>query len=130
MEKGEKYNTFYNPGGFVELCFYSEQTPESVISAVTELVSWSKNLSSKKKKIYILVDVTEIPKIDTSGKMAAARKEAVRAMTTAKYDRIAIYGGVAVQIMVNTLVLIAGKRQKIRVFSDRLEALRWLKGEH
>jgi len=129
VKKGEKYNTFYNPGGFVELCFYGEQTPESVIAAVTELVNWSKNLSSKKKKIYILVDVTEVPKIDISGKMAAARKEAVRAMTSAKYDRIAIYGGVAVQIMVNTLVLIAGKRQKIKVFSDRLEALRWLKGD-
>jgi hypothetical protein len=129
MEMGEKYNTFYNPGGFVELCFYGEQTPESVISAVTELVDWSKKLSSKKKKIYILVDVTEVPKIDISGKMAAARKEAVRAMTTAKYDRIAIYGNVAVQIMVNTLVLIAGKRQNIKVFSDRFEGLKWLKGE-
>ena len=58
-----------------------------------------------------------------------ARKEAVKAMKNARYDRIAVYGNVAVQIMVNTLVLIAGKRQKIRVFSDRVEALRWLKDE-
>jgi hypothetical protein len=51
----------------------------------------------------------------------------VEAMKQAEYNRIAVYGNAAVQIMVNTLILIAGKRDKIRVFSNREEALKWLK---
>jgi hypothetical protein len=128
MKKGALYKVFYNPAGFVEIQFMEEHTPESVIAAVRELVSWSKKLNAKQQTVLILADVTEVPKIDISGKMAPARKVAVKAMSDAKYDRIAVYGNVVVQILVNTLALIAGKREQIRVFSNRAEALRWLKG--
>jgi len=129
MDKGELYKIFYNPAGFVEIHFMDEQTPDSVIAAVRELVRWSKKLNAKQQRVLVLADVTEVPKIDISGKMAPARKEAVKAMSSAKYDRIAVYGNVVVQILVNTLALIAGKREQIRVFSNRAEALRWLKGK-
>ena len=129
MKKEAKYQVFYNPAGFVEVHFSGEQTSQSVIAAVTALVAWSRKLSAKNQKVLILADVIDVPKIDISSKMAPARKEAVKAMKDAHYDRLAVYGNVAVQIMVNTLALIAGKRQKIRVFSDRTEALRWLKDE-
>ena len=128
MDEGELYKSIYNPAGFVEIHFSGEQTSDSVIAAIDDLVKWSKKLNSKNQKVLILADITDVPKIDISGKMAPARKQAVKAMTTAKYDRIAVYGGVAVQILVNTLALIAGKRKQIRVFADRAEALRWLKG--
>jgi predicted glycosyltransferase len=128
MAKVELYKIFYNPAGFIEVHFLGEQTPDSVIGAVRELVKWSKKLNNQKQKVLVLADVTEVPKIDISGKMAPARKEAVKAMSDAEYDRIAVYGNVVVQILVNTLALIAGKRQKIKVFSDRTEAVRWLKG--
>jgi len=127
MKKGDKFQVFYNPSGFVEIHFSGEQTPESVISAIEELVSWSKKLNAKDHRVLILADVNEVPKVDISGKMAPARRVAVSAMKNAKYEKIAVFGNVAVQIMVNTLVLIAGKRQKIRVFSSRVDALRWLK---
>jgi hypothetical protein len=127
MGQADKYKTYLNPAGFVELRFSGIQTADSVISSVNELIGWSKKLTAKKQPILFLVDVTNVPKIDISGNMAPARREAIKAMSTAKYDRIAVYGNVAVQIMVNTLVLIAGKRQKIRVFSNRADALRWLK---
>jgi hypothetical protein len=124
----EKYKTFFNPSGFVEQHFIGIQTPESVIAAVDELVKRAKNLKDKGQQAMILVCVEEVPKIDISGKMAGARKQAVAAMRSAEYDRIAIYGNTAVQILVNTLVLISGKRDKIRVFDNRVDALRWLKG--
>jgi len=129
MKKGQKYNVFYNPSGFVELHYQGEQTPKSVIDSVNELIDWSDKLSAEKKRVLILIDVTDVSKIDISGKMAAARKEAVRVMTRDKYDRMAFYGNLAVQILINTLALIAGKRQKVRVFPSRIEALGWLKGE-
>ena len=130
MGKDELFKSFYNPSGFVEMHFSGEQTPDSVIAAIAELVGWSKKLNTKKQKVLILADITGVPKIDISGKMTPARRAAVKAMTSAKYDRIAVYGNVAVQILVNTLVLIAGKRKQVRVFSDRAEALRWLKAEY
>lgn len=129
MDEDDLYKTFYNPAGFVEIHFLDEQTPDSVIKAVKELVQWSKKLNAKQQKVLILADVSQVPKIDISGRMAPARKEAVKAMSSAKYERIAVYGNVVVQILVNTLALIAGKRQEIRVFSDRSEAVRWLKGK-
>lgn len=127
MAAKDKYKIFFNPAGFVELEFNGIQTPDSVTGAVRDLVKWSKKLDARHQKTLILVNVTNVPKIDISGKMAAARQEAVKAMKTAKYDRIAVYGNVLVQMMVNTLVLIAGKRDKIRVLNDRLDALKWLK---
>ena len=128
MAATEKFATFDNPGGFIEQHYIGVQTPDSVIGAIEILVKKAKKLALKKRPVLILVDVTQVPKIDISGKMAGARKEVVQAMSDAQYQRIAVYGNVAVQVMVNTLVLIAGKRNKIRVFGGRLEALRWLKG--
>ena len=127
--KRAKFKTFDNPGGFIEQHFFGIQTSDSVIAAVNDLVERAKKLNAKNQPVFILVCVEQVPKIDISGKMAPARKQAVQAMRTAQYDRIAIYGNTAVQIMVNTLVLIAGKRDKIRVFGDRVEALRWLKND-
>jgi len=124
----DRYKIFVNPAGFIETHFIGNQTPDSVIGAVEDLVKRAKKLKAHEELALILVDVTEVPKIDISGKMAKARKEAVKAMTNAEYDRIAVYGNVAVQILVNTLVMIAGKRDKIRVFASRIEALKWLRG--
>jgi predicted glycosyltransferase len=127
MKSSDKVKTSFNPAGFIEQVFIGNQTPDSVISAVEELVRRAKMLKTERKPVLILADVTKVPKIDISGKMAGARKQAVAAMATAEYDKVAVYGNVAVQIMVNTLVLIAGKRNKVRVFGNRVEALKWLK---
>jgi predicted glycosyltransferase len=129
MKNSAKFKTTFNPAGFIEILFMGNQTPDSVISAVEELVERAEKLKTEGRRVLILADVTGVQKIDISGKMARARKEAVNAMSTAEYDRIAVYGNVAVQIMVSTLVLIAGKRDRIRVFGDRFDALRWLKNE-
>lgn len=122
-----KVKTTLHPAGFIEQVFIGNQTPASVIGAVEELVKRAKKLKARHEKVLILADVTAVPKIDISGKMAGARREAIAAMSSAEYDKVAVYGSIGVQILVNTLVLIAGKRDKVRVFGERVEALRWLK---
>lgn len=129
MKKSDKFTIFASPGGFIEIYFKGEQTPESVTEAVKDLVKWSKKLEARHQKMLILADVSDVSKIDISGRMAPARKVAVEAMQDANYEKIAVFGNIAVQIMVNTLALIAGKRQQIKVFPDRMHALRWLKGD-
>jgi len=125
----EKFEIFINPGGFIEQRFVGSQNPESVRTAIERLIKQSEKLSSKKGRVLILVDITNISNIDVSGKMSETRGEIVEAMRQAEYDRIAIYGDLAGQVMVNTLVLIAGRRRKIRVFEDRIGALKWLKSK-
>ena len=127
MAQAPKFETFSSPGGFIEQRYIGVQTPDSVSAAISELVKQAKKLNARNKPVLILVDVSEVPKIDTSSKMSEARKDAVQAMTSSKYKRIAVYGNVSVQVLVNTLALIAGKRRKIRVFPNRVDALRWLK---
>jgi len=129
MGSSEKIRTIYNPSGFIEQHFIGVQTPQPVLDAVDELVKRAAKLKSQNKPALVLVDVTKVPKIDVSDRMLKARRSAVKAMREAKYDRVAIYGALPVQVMVNTLVLIAGKRDKIRVFASRDEALKWLKSE-
>lgn len=123
----QKFITFHNPAGFIEQHFQGIQSAESVIGAIEDLVSRAKALKNKKKTVFILVDLSEVPKIDASSKMSRARQEAVNAMKEADYDKIAVYGDTAIQILVNTLALIAGERDKVRVFASRVEALKWLK---
>lgn len=128
-KKSDKYRVFYNPAGFAELQYLGDQTPESVITSTNEIVEMCKKLEKDGKPIKILVGVTQIPNIDVSKKMAKARLNAIQSMATTNYDRVAIYGNVTAQIMISTLVLIAGKRSKIKVFSTRAEALGWLKSK-
>lgn len=127
MGQSQKFITFDNPAGFIEQHIKGRQSADSVMGAVEDLVKRSMKLKVKKKLVLILVDVTDVPGIDTSGKMTEASKEAVEAMMDAEYDKVAVYGDIAVQILVNTLAIIAGKRDKIRVFASRVEALKWLK---
>jgi hypothetical protein len=129
MKQTDRFKTFFNPSGFIEQHYIGVQTPESVIAAVNELVKQAHKLKSQGQRALILACVQEVPKIDISGKMKPARQIAVEAMKNAQYDRIAIYGNAAVQIVVNTLILIAGKRTKIRVFPNREAALKWLKSD-
>jgi len=130
MASNDKVKTTFNPAGFIEQVYVGNQTPDSVIKGLEELVRRAKKLKAGHQSVLILADITGVPKIDISGKMAQARKQAIEVMATAEYDKVAVYGNVGVQILVNTLVLIAGKREKIRVFGDRVAALRWLKSQN
>lgn len=122
-----KVETFINPAGFIEQWFSGPQKPESLIHGVEQLVKKAKKINARSEAVLILVDASSVPKIDGTGQMAQARKVAVKAMKSAPYNKIAVYGNLAVQIMVNTLALVAGRRDKVKVFADRTDALRWLK---
>jgi hypothetical protein len=85
-------------------------------------------LKADKKPALVLVDVMKITVTNNHKKMAPARKEAVRLLRESEYDRISVYGSLPVKVVMNTIIMVAGKKDKVRVFDDRLEALKWLKG--
>lgn len=127
MSTSAKFELFINPAGFVEEKFYGVQTPSSVLEGMNCLIKEARKLAASGRQTLILVDITEVPKLNTSAAMKQVHKDIVQAMREETYDRIAVYGDLATQVLVNTLTLIAGKRRKIRVFSDRVDALRWLR---
>lgn len=127
MSEAQKFEIFDSPAGFTEAHFIGSQSPGSLTAAVDNLVKKSARKRRKQQRVLFLVDLSDVPKIDISDKMTRVRQEVVRTMSTADYDRIAVYGNAALQILVNTLVMIAGKRDKIRVFASRIDALKWLK---
>jgi hypothetical protein len=127
MSDSKKYDLFINPAGFIELHYIGTLNPQAVINSTKKLQKLVKKLKATKTPILILVDVTKVPITNNQKQMAPARKHAVDVISTMEYKRIAIYGSVVVQIVMNTVALIAGKRNKVRVFASRVEALKWLK---
>jgi hypothetical protein len=122
-----KVKTSFNPAGFIEQAYIGSQTPDSIISAAEELIKRAKRLKGKGEKVLILADLSDMAKIDFNDKMARARKAAIQALAETDYDKLAVYGNAGVQVLVNTLAMIAGERHKIRVFGERIDALKWLK---
>ena len=129
MNHTEKFELFISPSGFIEEKFIGRQTPESVQTAVDQLIKLSRKLKGQKKRVLILVDITGISKVNTSDRMKETRQAMVKAMKEESYDRLAVYGNMATQVLVNTMALIAGKRNKVRVFDNRIDALKWLKNK-
>lgn len=127
MAQSKKFQVFTNPAGFIEEKFIGLQTPESVTLAVDKLIKMTRQLAAQKKPVYVLVDLSEVPKVNLTAQMKLAQKGMVKSMQIERYDKVAVYGNPGSQIVVNTLALIAGKRDKIRVFATRIEALKWLK---
>jgi len=129
MSKTDKFEIFVNPSGFIEQKFIGNQTPKSVTDGVDQLIKLVRKLHDQKKQVLVLVDITGVPKITNSDAMRGARRSMVKSMKEEPYNRIAVYGDMATQVLVNTMALIAGKRNKIRVFDNRIDALKWLKAK-
>ena len=128
MSGDKKYELFYNPAGFIELHYLGALTPEAISESCKKLFKKADKLITDKKPALILVDVTKINITKNNhARMAPARKEAVKLLAKSNYDRIAVYGSLPVQVAMNTIILIAGKRDKVRAFSERMDALKWLK---
>ena len=126
-KKVDKSKTFINPGGIVEQHYFGVQTPESVLEALEDLEKCAKKAGKSNKPVLILANVTEIPKIDLGPRMLKVRKAGISTMKSIKFKKAAVYGPLPVQIMVNTMALIAGKQHRLHVFGTRVEAMSWLK---
>jgi malonyl CoA-acyl carrier protein transacylase len=118
---------FINPSGFIEQHYFGELDPKSILDALTQLRTYAKKLNSEDKRVLILEDVSKITKIEfLSPKMAEVRKEAAKALKNIKFERVALYGPLHLQVILTTLALIAGKRNKVQVFDNRTAAIKWL----
>jgi molybdopterin biosynthesis enzyme len=122
---------FINPSGFIEQHYFGELDPESILDGLTQLRASVKKIKSGDERVLILEDVSKITKIEfLSPKMAEVRKAAAKAIKDIKFDRVALYGPLRLQVILTTLALIAGKRNKVQVFDSRAAAIKWLLGNN
>src|SRR5579872_170816 len=119
--------TFIDPAGIVEQHYIGQQTPESILRALKDLEAYVKKAAKLNKPVLILADVSLVPKIDLSKRMIEVRKAGIETMRSIKFRRAAVYGPLKVQVLVNTMALISGKQDKLKVFGNRVKAVAWLK---
>ncbi|MBX4197154.1 hypothetical protein KW801_01185 [Candidatus Saccharibacteria bacterium] len=115
---------FINPAGFIEQHYYGYVSVAALFESRKELMRCVDRLSQQNQPILILSDLTGMKKTS-----AAARKLGMETMNETPYQKAAIYGPMLSQVMVKSLALVAGKQQEIKVFDDRLAAVKWLKSK-
>lgn len=124
----KKVETFIHPSGFVEQHYSGFQTLNSVLTGLRDLEkNVNKAVKDQGKPALILVDTTGLTKVDLSRKMLGARQKGVQMMKDLDFKKAAIYGPLAIQILVNTMAKIAGASNRIKVFENRVDAICWLK---
>ena len=126
----KKVETFIHPSGFVEQHYSGFQTINSVLTGLRDLEkNVNKSVKEQGKPALILVDTTGLTKVDLSRRMLGARQKGVQLMRDLNFKKAAIYGPLAIQILVNTMAKIAGVNGRLRVFENRVDAIRWLKSK-
>ena len=126
---GNYVRTFLNPGGVIEQHFVGAQNPQEILDAIKKLAVYSKRQRKTNQPVLILVDVSKITKMDLSQRTLGIRKASIKAMRAIDYESAAVCGSLSVQVMVSTLALVAGVQRKVKVFDDRIDALRWLRAK-
>jgi SpoU rRNA methylase family enzyme len=118
---------FINPRGFIEQHFIGLVSPESTIDAIKQITTYVKKQQDQGKPVLILEDLTEVAKSEfLSPKMSEVRHNVARATKELKFDKAAAYGPLSFQVIVASLALMAGKRNQIKVFGSRTDAIKWL----
>ncbi len=121
-KQSEKLRTFTNPAGFIELHFSGSQNEDTVMRGIADIQKYAQKRQQQHKDVLILVNLKELTTTDLG-----SHKAAVYGMRTLRYKRAAFYGPVHTQVLLNTLSIISGKQNKLKVFENRVEAVKWLK---
>jgi hypothetical protein len=124
LAASKKVETILNPAGFIEQSYVGYQSEKSVTEGIDTLEKLTNKLLKQGKPVLILIDITKL-----GGTSAKARLAGVSGMRKVSYIRAAMYGPLSSQVLVNTLALIAGTQDKTKAFSNRTDAISWLKSQ-
>ena len=114
--------TFINPSGFIEQHYIGAQNGKTVAKGVNAVNLAVKKLRSQHKAALVLVDISQVTTTNLNSHMAA-----VKGMREVPFKKIAIYGPLSLQILLNTLAIVADKHDLVHAFSSRIEAIEWLR---
>lgn len=114
---------FLNQDECIEIAFVGDQTTDELMYTIAKTREIIDELKTHGKPALILVDVTKAGKSSPG-----ARQKVVSAVKEVPYDRIAAYGANTFHKTVGNLIIHAvGKQAVIKHFTERTEAVKWLK---
>ncbi len=125
-QQTQKSTIFINPRGYIDQVYFDTQTAGSVLLAIKQLRQHAKKIEDQKQPVLIFIDVSQLTKIDLSGNMRHVRVEAMQAMKEIKFKRAAICAPLPIQVLVNTMALVTGKRDRVKIFENRPSSIKWL----
>lgn len=116
---------FISEENVIECRVIGNQTAESVQAMGKKIESLLAQRKVQHKPLLVLDDVTHMGSVPP-----AARNYVVSLAKTLPYDRLAMLGkGGLVRIGANLLIRASGRRNRLRYFSNRQEAIAWLLAE-
>lgn len=119
-----KLTAFINPAGFIEQAVIGFVDEEVVQSGIKEIKRYIDKLEKDSSQILVLINLNQYGGSDISAHIAA-----LKGIKQLSYRRIAAYGSVNVQVLFNSLAMIAAKQHKFKAFEKRIDAIQWLKGD-
>lgn len=116
---------FINKNSIIECQVVGDQTVESINDMGQQIIRLLDELKQQHFPLLILDDLTNIGRVPSEG-----RKGVVNLVKTLEYERLAMLGNSGLlRVGVNLIARAAGKKdKKMRYFTDRSQAIDWLKG--
>jgi hypothetical protein len=122
MSKSAKsVNTFINPAGLIEQHYFGAHNGITVGAGVREANRQVQKFIKANKPPLMLVNLNEVKSTNFKARIAAAR-----GMQKVPFKKIAVYAPHNLQILINTLAIVSDKKNSVKAFDNRFEALEWL----
>jgi hypothetical protein len=118
-----KNKVFINPDDKInEVILIGDQTSEMIDEVLTETMRLDIELMRLHGRVVTLFDLREIGNFDD-----LVVKSALRGMKTINFDKVAIVGATHIsKNVLQPIILLSGKQEKVLFFDDRDEAVEWL----
>ena len=109
--------------GFIHGIFEKDQNYDSINKAAQEVEQLIKAVRQQNKRALVLVDVVKVGKQDSG-----ARKAGWEGLLRLNYDKWAMFtSNPFIKNVANLVAKATGRSHKIKVFTTKNEAVRWLK---
>lgn len=117
-------SVFTNEQSIVECHVVGDQTVESITAMGEKISTQLGELKRQHKPLLVLDDLTQMGKVPPEGRQAV-----VSFAKGLRYDRLAMLGtNGLLRLGVNLIARASGRSKKLRYFTNRQDAVRWLVG--
>ncbi len=114
---------FLNKENIIESIFDGRQTFSSLTKTSAIIMIISDKLKKNGNDILILADLKEMENVTADALIAS-----YETINEGKFKKLAISGGnKSLRKLTGFIINISGKKNKVRIFSGKKEALKWLK---
>lgn len=115
-------SAFIDDQGLIHQIYFGDQDANSVAAMAERTVALAKKLQMNKRPPRILTDIRNV-----KHQNLGARREAMKALQTLEFYRIALIGGSDyLRRVANLIIAATGQGDRIRHFGSEVQAKEWL----